>query len=1049
MHSPRLQTFSTVRPFLIVFIVAFLLSGAGVKADLQLSNFSSSTGTFYTWQNNAQAVSGTVILSGGANDGGGIHRGFTTVQNWTQYADSTAVLTVRKDAGNQLPRLIFVIMTQTPNYHYHYSCYFPEGIQAGNPSFFKTSTAILRSPTLVLDVANNFAYVGSGTAFAPDLSKVIGWNIQGSIADPPFEDARLALDDLTIMTGATNIGFDGSAIVSPATTKAGDSIQITVPVRNFTAMAARPCTIKIGLAGGAANSTPLYMSVPSVPPSQTTNVAQTFTVPCDWTGTHQLSLELDFDRVTGDSDLSNNSTTTTAIEFAQPATLIASGSSWSWLHPLNGVDPGASISGFQANWMKASYPNFSNSGVGPLGYGTFDLQPISTNIGTPPSGSRYTAYFRKTFTLPARVTGNFFANMICDDGAVIYIDGQRVGDYNHPSADTYTSFAPLVADETKRQCVPLMVTSLNAGTHLLAVSVHNNAMGSSDLAFDLELGLASNLPTSDLSLSGPVIVNPNNPSPGAAVEISVPIKNVGVASALPCVLDVQLYIESAPLLINTVSIPALASGSSYLAKIPVRLPDSALGRCNLSLNLDPSDLNKESEKANNLSTQYSFVISSSSARSYSVRLIFDNDAPFKIAPVNLPRYTEPVLCFSTTVSNANTMKHTDTSEETGAGSVIQLKVEEYMRLYFRNSKVDNLSISVSQSGHPDSFNIYFVSKPDGLSIGGQAEAVYRHNSKGNGNACVVADRRNRSVEAYARWLAFAASHECGHLMGLPHVANGASSISEDEIMDYTFDFVNSGNQLFANQSYPLCKAYNSLDAQKDPGDCNTIDALRSINPQYHLRRYVDGESDASLRAEGVYPATYDMPAKKWYEIFSNDVQNSENMEYIKVCRVNSSGLEAALTMTEIGSFSTLASLSGIAADHESLLVFGAHPQGGRVWLSNHPLPTSTAELLLGPATTQLFWVRFDEADAVIGGGSIDGTSRATALGGEEHVLSIHDGEINHKLRLNVGQIYRLQESKDLVEWGDVRDFLDFPPLIEWSEVPSRGARLFYRIVRVE
>ena len=40
------------------------------------------------------------------------------------------------------------------------------------------------------------------------------------------------------------------------------------------------------------------------------------------------------------------------------------GSTWSWQHPLNGQDPEVTQSGFQANWMKASWGNLPNSGTG-------------------------------------------------------------------------------------------------------------------------------------------------------------------------------------------------------------------------------------------------------------------------------------------------------------------------------------------------------------------------------------------------------------------------------------------------------------------------------------------------------------------------------------------------------------------------------------------------------------------------------------------------------------------------------------------------------------
>ncbi len=163
------------------------------------------------------------------------------------------------------------------------------------------------------------------------------------------------------------------------------------------------------------------------------------------------------------------------------------GSTWTWQHPVNGQDPEATQPGFQANWMKASWGNLPNSGVGIFGYGVFDFEAIATSIGTPASGSRYTAYFKRQFTLSNAMSGEFFVNMLCDDGAVIYLDGVRVGVVNYSGSDTYSAIATTSGPEDHDQWVKLTPTTLSAGAHTIAVSLHNIAATSSDLAFDLRL----------------------------------------------------------------------------------------------------------------------------------------------------------------------------------------------------------------------------------------------------------------------------------------------------------------------------------------------------------------------------------------------------------------------------------------------------------------------------------------------------------------------------------------------------------------------------------
>lgn len=176
--------------------------------------------------------------------------------------------------------------------------------------------------------------------------------------------------------------------------------------------------------------------------------------------------------------------------------LIPFGSSWRWHHPTNGVDPGPT---FQSTWMNAASSGFANNGTAPLGYGVSDWGALAQDIGTPPSGSRHTAYFKTTFSVPSELNGQFFVQILCDDGAAIYVDGKPAGRFNFAVADSYTARASTLSDESRMQMVRLSVPPdplpdawqgpdhLSAGTHTIAVSVHNFDPTSSDLAFDLSL----------------------------------------------------------------------------------------------------------------------------------------------------------------------------------------------------------------------------------------------------------------------------------------------------------------------------------------------------------------------------------------------------------------------------------------------------------------------------------------------------------------------------------------------------------------------------------
>jgi hypothetical protein len=177
--------------------------------------------------------------------------------------------------------------------------------------------------------------------------------------------------------------------------------------------------------------------------------------------------------------------------------VVAFGSVWDYMHPTNGVDPAGADADFNSTWMLpagSGYdgPAFDRSGEAILGFGMIDYGPIRTNIGTPPSGSRYTAYFRSEFVLDEPMI-EMGIEILNDDGAFVYIDGAEVMRNNISAGkiDTYTTFADShtysdgVNVETETRT--FSIADLEAGTHTIAVSVHEANTGSSDLGLDLRL----------------------------------------------------------------------------------------------------------------------------------------------------------------------------------------------------------------------------------------------------------------------------------------------------------------------------------------------------------------------------------------------------------------------------------------------------------------------------------------------------------------------------------------------------------------------------------
>ncbi len=142
------------------------------------------------------------------------------------------------------------------------------------------------------------------------------------------------------------------------------------------------------------------------------------------------------------------------------------------------------------------------SGPGPFGIETTAATiarlpvPIATALPAP-SATFLTAYFRSTVTVPAVPAGKALVlHHTVDDGAIFYVDGVRALDFNAPTnpapiLSTYLAPASTPGDGDAREVATAI--SLSAGTHTIAVEVHQNAATSSDVVFGVELQLVPKL----------------------------------------------------------------------------------------------------------------------------------------------------------------------------------------------------------------------------------------------------------------------------------------------------------------------------------------------------------------------------------------------------------------------------------------------------------------------------------------------------------------------------------------------------------------------------
>ncbi|MBP5393805.1 MAG: lamin tail domain-containing protein [Bacteroidaceae bacterium] len=159
---------------------------------------------------------------------------------------------------------------------------------------------------------------------------------------------------------------------------------------------------------------------------------------------------------------------------------IQKGDSWSYWDKgsLDGTD-----------WKTGSADSWAQ-GPTPLGYGKSSI--VTTISYGSDSGNKYpTYYFRKDLTIDnepeniASLTLNFTA----DDGFIVYINGTEATRYLMPEGEiTYETYATTYApDNPDSGTIDLPVNLLRKGKNIIAVEVHNNVPGSSDLYWDAEI----------------------------------------------------------------------------------------------------------------------------------------------------------------------------------------------------------------------------------------------------------------------------------------------------------------------------------------------------------------------------------------------------------------------------------------------------------------------------------------------------------------------------------------------------------------------------------
>lgn len=198
---------------------------------------------------------------------------------------------------------------------------------------------------------------------------------------------------------------------------------------------------------------------------------------------------------------------------AQAFSLLAYTNAWRYMQVSN-LD---AVNWTATNFNDAAWPSGpgflafeNNTNITPLIKTTLNAPTIATNgMGT---GHAY--YFRTKFVLTNDLTGfAVTASTYVDDGAVFYLNGSEVYRLRMPSGTitnaslTDSGQQPPTGDAVAPETFVISPSAFVQGTNTIAVSVHQNVVGSSDITFGLKLDASFAGGTNLVALATPGVAN--------------------------------------------------------------------------------------------------------------------------------------------------------------------------------------------------------------------------------------------------------------------------------------------------------------------------------------------------------------------------------------------------------------------------------------------------------------------------------------------------------------------------------------------------------------
>lgn len=146
------------------------------------------------------------------------------------------------------------------------------------------------------------------------------------------------------------------------------------------------------------------------------------------------------------------------------------------------------------NWFAPDYYDAAwKTGKAQLGYGGKG-EVTTIGYGSNASNKYITAYFRKTVNITEiNKKSNFEITTFIDDGAVVYVNGKEIGRFNMPQGEITFNTVAVTYNNGETATFSVSANMLVEGANTIAVEVHQNAVNSSDLIFNLSMTYAESV----------------------------------------------------------------------------------------------------------------------------------------------------------------------------------------------------------------------------------------------------------------------------------------------------------------------------------------------------------------------------------------------------------------------------------------------------------------------------------------------------------------------------------------------------------------------------